>query len=116
MPKNVKRVYLLIDLLHTEIAKSLNIHPDPPTPSPRTALFLKRKFEQDSDSETEEEEGEDRLPEPPAVGKAENIQREWVYVDEKASSRGSLSDGSVDAYPQMSGALQDREGDDDLHL
>lgn len=42
-----------------EIARSLNIQPDPPTPSPRTAFFLKRKFEQFSDSESEEEEEEE---------------------------------------------------------
>ena len=50
---------LLIDILCAEIARSLNIQPDPPTPSPRTAFFLKRKFEQFSDSESEEEEEEE---------------------------------------------------------
>ncbi|CAD6591393.1 MAG: hypothetical protein ASARMPRED_005370 [Alectoria sarmentosa] len=42
-----------------EIAKSLNIPPDPPTPSPRTALVRKRLFERgfDSDSDAEDERG-----------------------------------------------------------
>lgn len=81
---------------NVEIARALNIQPDPPTPSPRTALFRKRKFEQCSDSESEEEEGEDRRPGPTA-GRADGVQGQRVY-------------------PEMSGALQEGQDDDDMHL
>lgn len=97
-----------------EIAKSLNIHPDPPTPSPRTALFLKRKFEQCSDSESDGDEGEERRPEPP-VGRSDDVQGERVCVDETVSSRDPLFDRPVAGYPEMSGALQDLKGDDESH-
>ena len=109
----------------TGIAKSLNVQPDPPTPPPRTALFRKRKFEQISDSETdeeeeeeeEEEEGEDWRPKPPGApgGSPAGIQGERVDVDEANASVDSLFDGSVGGVPEMSGALQDLEGDG-LHL
>ena len=94
-----------MDLLHAEIAKSLNIPPDPPTPSPRTALFLKRKFDQQSDSETEEEEeeeGDDGRPEPLGGRAVGGVQGEHVYVGETIASVG-LAGG----HPEMSGALQD---------
>lgn len=97
----------------TEIAKSLSIQPDLPTPSPRTAFFRKRKFEQVSDSEFEEE-GEDRRPETP-VDSSGIMQGGRVYVDEAISSEDSLFDGSVGPIAEMSGALQDLEGED-LHL
>lgn len=101
----------------TGIAKSLNIHPDLPTPSPRTALFRKRKFEQCSDSEIDEDEDGVRGPEPPA-SRADGVRGEQAYVEEQVESLNSFfDDGSVGAYPEMSGALQDGEGsEDDLHL
>ena len=103
----------------TGIAKSLNVQLDPPTPSPRTALFRKRKFEQFSDSETdeEEEEEEDWRPKPLGApgGSPRGKQGERVYVDEANASVDSLFDGSVGGVPEMSGALQDLEGDG-LHL
>lgn len=92
-----------MDLLQAEIAKSLNIPPDPSTPSPRTALFLKRKFDQQSDSETEEEEdGDDRRPEPPGGRAVGGVQGEHVYVGETIPSVGMAG-----GHPEMSGALQD---------
>lgn len=51
-----------------EIAKSLNIPPDPPTPSPRTALVRKRHFERFSDSESEDERGGKRRVDRPVAG------------------------------------------------
>lgn len=101
-------LYLLIDLLFAEIARSLNIQRDPPTPSPRTALFLKRKFEQCSDSQTEEEEGEDVFP---VVDSPDDIGREYLM-----QTFGKFN-GSVGEVSEMSGALQeDQEGDDELYL
>lgn len=101
----------------SELAKSLNVQPDPPTPSPRTALFRKRKFEQFSDSDTDDEEGIDCRSAPP-VGRADAVRGEQVYGEKTVESLDSLfDDGSVGAYPEMSGALQGGEGsEDDLHL
>lgn len=106
-----------LDISTIELAKSLNVQPDPPTPSPRTALFRKRKFEQFSDSDTDDEEGIDCRSAPP-VGRADAVRGEQVYGEKTVESLDSLfDDGSVGAYPEMSGALQGGEGsEDDLHL
>ena len=89
-------------MLAIELAKSLDVHRDPPTPSPRTAVFLKRKFEQESDSETEDGGDGD-------VGMEGD--------GEMGGGNGEVvGGGERGGEVEMSGALQVEDGGDDMHL